>query len=269
MPFPTLTIETGPKKKVTAKTRTFSVHLLGFLTADGLWEPGGDGSVRRPVWLAYFGTERESHPFTANLRGGKKARAEGDVLELAQRALYRWTSHKVPGGIVTVAYLPDLFHLEPEGPLPSEIRFVFAPPRWWIEQQADELADEFGEDAPDAARAALFCAYLDRRTPLPLVHDLRFHLRVYRAALDTDWIYSLCDDRGQVLRGRGAEASGLDAPLACSVEQPTLAAFLIDQTTCYYKEEILHGTPRIPSGGRVLPYPAAALAEHCLDSEVA
>jgi hypothetical protein len=50
MPFPALTIVTGPKKKVSAKTRTFSVHLLGFLTADGLWDPGGDGSARRPVW---------------------------------------------------------------------------------------------------------------------------------------------------------------------------------------------------------------------------
>ena len=58
-----------------------------------------------------------------------------------------------------VATFYTMFHLEPVGPLPQEVRFVFAPPSWWIEEQAEALAAEFGEDAPDVARAALFCAY--------------------------------------------------------------------------------------------------------------
>jgi hypothetical protein len=219
MGFPALTIETAPKKDGSAKTRTFSVHLLGFLTADALWASGGEGSAERPVWLSYFGTESETQPFTANLRGGRKARADGDVLELGRR-LYRWSPpQRVPHGVVTVAYLPELFHLEPAGPVDDHVRFVFAPPRWWVVEQAEDLALEFGEAAPDVARAALFCAYLDRRTPLPLIHDLRFHLQVYLAALATGWIYPLSTGRGAVLRGRGAEAAGLDAPLACSVEE--------------------------------------------------
>ena len=41
MDFTTLTIRTAPKKDPDAKTRTFSVQLLGFLAADALWEPGG------------------------------------------------------------------------------------------------------------------------------------------------------------------------------------------------------------------------------------
>jgi hypothetical protein len=153
---------------------------------------------------------------------------------------------------VTVAYLPELFHLEPAGPVAGHVRFVFAPPRWWVAEQAEDLALEFGEAAPDVARAALFCAYLDRRTPLPLIHDLRFHLQVYRTALATGWIYPLSTDRGAVLRGRGAEAAGLDAPLACSVDQDDLADFLIQQTALYH-EEIHLGTTRVAAGRRLLP----------------
>jgi hypothetical protein len=268
MGLPTLTIETGPRRNRSSKSRTFSVHFLGFLTANALWEPGGDGSAERPIWLAYFGTDSESQPFTANLRGGKKARADAaDIFEIPKRGGHRWVTQKVPNGLVTVVYLAELFHLEPKDPLPETARFVFAPPSWWIEEQAAELAGEFGDEAADTARAALFCAYLDRRTSLPLIHDLRFHLQVYRAALATDWTYPLSESRVQVLRGRGAEASGLDSPLACSVAQQELSAFLIEQTSLY--QEALHGTTRIPAVGRLLSYPGTALAFPRLDSEVA
>jgi hypothetical protein len=270
MAFPALTIEASSPDSST-KTRTFSVHLLGYLAADSLWEPGGNASTERPVWVAYFGTERESHPFTANFRVGRKARTQNDyVFDLPRRAPHRWSAQKVPGGVVTVAYIPALFHLEPSGPLGDDVRFVFAPPRWWVDEQAGELA-ELGEDARDTARAALFCAYLDRRTPLPLVHDLRFHLQVYRAALASGWVHRLAGGRreGVVLAGRGAEAAGLDAPLACRVGQTTLAEFLVEQTSLYHQEEIRRGTTRFATGGRLLPYPPEAPAQLCLDFAVA
>jgi hypothetical protein len=267
MGLPSLTIETTPSRRRSFKSRTFSVQLLGFFTADSLWDPPGDGSAERPVWIAYFGSDSESQPFTANLRGGRRARAAGDVVELPKRGRHRWVTQKVPNGLVTVAYLPELFHLEPRDPFPDEARFVFAPPSWWIEEQAVLLAEEFGEDARDTARAALFCAYLDRRTLLPLIHDLRFHLQVYRAALEEAWIHPLSDSRVEVLRGPAAEAFGLDAPLACRVGQPTLSAFLIAQTSLY--QEALHGATRIQAVGRLLPYPGPALARYLFDSEVA
>jgi hypothetical protein len=37
----TVTLEAPPGKRGSAKTRIFSVHLLGFLTADSLWTPVG------------------------------------------------------------------------------------------------------------------------------------------------------------------------------------------------------------------------------------
>ena len=193
----TVTLEAPPGKRGSAKTRIFSVHLLGFLTADSLWTSGGDGSVQRPIWLAFFGSESETRPFTANLRAGRRARAGGDLLELPVGA-HRWVPpQKVPTGVISVAYLPELFDLEPgSGPLADPVRFVFAPPRWWVDKEAADLASEFGEDAPEAARAALFCAFLDRRCPIPLVHDLHFHLQVYRAALESFWVYPLSDPAG-------------------------------------------------------------------------
>jgi hypothetical protein len=269
MGFPALTIEASSPDAST-KTRTFSVHLLGYLAADALWEPGGNGSAERPVWVAYFGTERESHPFTANFRAGRKARSRFEALDLPRRAPHRWTTQKVPGGLVTVAYIPALFHLEPAGPVEDEIRFVFAPPRWWVDEQAGELVD-LGDDARDTARAALFCAYLDRRTPLPLVHDLRFHLQVYRAALASGWVHPLSGHKreGVVLVGRDAEAAGLDAPLACRVGPSTLAEFLVEQTSLYHQEEIRRGKTRFAAGGRLLSYPAGAASQLCFDFEVA
>ena len=275
--FSTLTIQTESKKKQklqTTKSRVFSVQLLGFFTADALWEPwngGAKGSTQRPVWIAYIGTESESQPFTANLRGGRKAGSGNDVLETPRRAGYRWTYQKVPGGLVTVAYLPELFHLEPVKAPGESIRFIVAPPLWWIAEQAAVLVSDFGAEAEEAARAALFCAFLDRRTALPLVHDLRFHLQVYRAALAAGWTHQLIQNRREegVLVGRGAEAAGLDAPVACSVGEAALTDFLIQQTSLYHREEIRRGKTRIEAGGRLLPYPREAAPQLCLDFEVA
>jgi len=161
----------------------------------------------------------------------------------------------VPGGLVTVAYLPELFHLEPALPFAEDVRFVLAPPHWWIDEQAAQLAPELGEDAADVARAALFCAFLDRRTPLRLVHDLRFHLQLYRAALATGWIHRAGGFRyqGTVLHGRGAEACGLDAPLACHVGQEALTGFLIEQTSLWHREELRRGKAEREPGPRRPP----------------
>ncbi len=172
--------------RVEAKSRAFSARLLGYLTADALWDGGCSSSPRRPVWLSYFGTEQETRAVTANLRSGRTAEAGNLSFELPRKSGYRWLSQPLAGGVVMTAYLPALFDLEPVTPFVEEVRFVLAPPRWWLDGQAAALAADFGEDARDVARAALFAAYLDRRTRLPILADLRFQLRLYRAALEED-----------------------------------------------------------------------------------
>jgi hypothetical protein len=194
------------------------------------------------------------------------------VLELAAKRRYRWASpQRVPGGVVTIAYLPELFHLEPVAVGGGPVRFIFAPPSWWIEEQAALLAPEFGEEAPDAARAALFAAYLDRRTPLPIVHDLRFHLQLFRAAREASWIEPFADrpSASDELVASGIETLGLDSPLACDVDPETLSAFLIEQTALFHKEQTRHAQTRLPAGGRILPFPASPATQLRLDFALA
>ncbi len=252
------------------KTRRFAVRLLGHATANRLWDCPTSGSVRRPVWVAYFGTEGESGPFTANFRASRKAATRNEVLQIPKKAPFRWTTHRVPGGVITVAYLPELFHLEPASPFAEEARFVFAPPRWWLEAQAADLAPDFGDDALDAARAALFAAYLDRRTRLPLVRDPRFHLQLYRAALDGDWVHKPGRNPDHaVLTSDGLTACGLDDPIAVRVGPEALARFLTEQTSTFHREEIRRGTTRIATDRRLLPDPLPAAAQLRLDFALA
>jgi hypothetical protein len=240
MSFPELTIE--PSTTSRGKGRTFRARLLGYLTADGLWELGTGGSGVRPIWLAYFASVGASKPFTANLRAGRKARIEDrSSLQIPKSSPHRWTSQTVPGGVATVAYLPELLHLEPPVPFTETARFVLAPPALWVDEQAEALEAEFGEEARAAARAALFAAYLDRRTPLPLLRDLRFHLELYQAALGEPWVYEL-GDRSPA-QAVGAGVCGLDAPLACAVDLETLGEFLTARTASFHR---LHLAPRRP-----------------------
>jgi hypothetical protein len=249
MLYPQLTIE-PPAARTTGKGRTFRALLLGYLTADGLWEVGAAaGGAVRPVWLAVFGTVGEAKPFVANLRAGRAARIErGGTLQIPKSSGHRWVTQAVPGGVVTVAYLAGLFHLEPPAPFTEDVRFVMAPARRWVDREAEALGAEFGADARDAARAALFAAYLDRRTPLPLLRDLRFHLQLFQAALEEPWAVEAGDPTAGT--SRGLVTCGLDAPVVCSVDQATLGEFLTAQTAAFHR---LHGGvewtgPRYPVG---------------------
>lgn len=234
MRFPPLKIEISSTSKV-RKSRTFKARLLGYLTADALWDLGTTaGSVLRPVWLAYFNTVGESKPFTANLRAGRNARIEDrQALHVPRSSGHRWITHAVPGGVITVAYLPELFHLEPPVPFTDDARFVMAPRRAWVDAQAEVLEEDFGADARDAARAALFGAYLDRRTPLPLLRDLCFHLQLYRAALEEPWVVNLENQAADL----GLLTCGLDTPVVCSVDFETLGDFLTRETSRFHEQQ--------------------------------
>ena len=254
MSFPKLEIAPAPKRTPTTsrrrrtlrKTRTFHARLLGALTADSLSEFGtaSDGSIR-PVWFAFFCTVGAAKPFTANLRAGRPAKLDrGDRYQIPRSSSHRWTTHVVPGGVVTVAYLPELFHLQPAVPFTDDPRFIVAPERRWVERQAEALASEFGPDAPDAARAALFAGYLDRRTPLPLLRDLRFHLQLYRAALEEPWARRLSEDSPPEYVG--FRRCGLEAPVVCAVDLATLSEFLTAQTAEFHRRHLRPARPLTP-----------------------
>jgi len=278
--FPTLTITHEPRPQGRAssgrsvKSRSFQATLLMYLTADRLWALGQAGQAMRPVWITYAAPHEMGRAFTANLRGGHKAKVGGGgdvVLELPKSAPHRWLSERSEGGAtVTTAYLGGLFEVDP-GEAQERIAFVFMPPCGWLERQAQALAPEFRGVAADVARAALFAAFLDRRSPLPLVHDLRFQLQLYRAALEAPWTQG-----ARTLRyGEGdlwavsAAACGLDPPLLVDVSHRDFEAFLKAQTAHYFAKEIAHGPHRFRPDCRLLPYPERAPRQLRLDLAVA
>ena len=282
MAYPRLKIEQeeeGQQKRAKRyrKTRVFGVASLGWLSAPRLWEqPEAPPGCRIPIWLSTFGTEAEARAFNANLKSHKTASDRHQRLRLPAKVRYLWTSQKVPGGVITTTYLPELFHLDPcrfslSASDEAPIRFVFAPARWWLERQAAALWQDFAEDALEAARAALFAAYLDRRTSLPLLQDLGFHLALYRSALAQPWVKPAAAPylEAELLRSSEEPPLGLDAPLAVSVAPADLEAFLTAETQLYYREEIRHGKTQLPSTGRLLPYTPVPAAQLCLDLAVA
>ena len=262
--IPTLTIEklVGKRRRGhIPKSRRFSVTGLGFLTVDGLWELGRSQKTQRPVWIAYAGPVEACRAFTANFRAGRKATGESwRPLEIPKKSPHRWVDQRRGETQVTVAYIPELFDLDPGLP-PDDITFLFAPPTWWLDEQAAALADDFGDAARDVARAALFVAFVDRRSPLPLVQDLRFHLQLYTAALEEDWTQAPNEQPGYQAHRLGL--CGLDEPLLCRVDHPTFQDFLTEQTNAYFEEQIRHGQTRFRPDRRLLPYPEPAPTQLC------
>jgi hypothetical protein len=289
-----LTIDVKPTRQG-QKTRRFRADLLSIVVAPRLWNLGattnngnsnGNGTgtatnTLRPIFLAYAATEAESRAFTANLRTGRPAAEEGPFtprlrLEIPRSAAtaFRFETHSRAGAALTVAYLPSAVSYQPASAAvaaPAEaslIRFLFMPPTWWVDREAaaPPLAD-LGRDARDAALAAWFVAYLDRRTPLPIANDPRFHLELYRAALATGWCHQPERSRHHFehLYAAGTAALGLEPPVLVSTTHAEFSAFLAEQTARHLpreQEEVpTHGTPRIASAGWLLPDAAAAPAQ--------
>ena len=268
----TIAYERTSKARV-VKSRRFQASLLTYLTCDPVWDLGQAGKAQRPIWITYAASHEMCRAFTANLRGGRKAKVSGcgDVLEVPKSAPHRWLSERAADGVtVTTAYLANVFELDPGEPQ-ERLAFILMPPCRWLEHQADALAAEFRDDAKDVARAALFAAFLDRRSPLPLIHDLRFQLQLYRAALEEPWTQAPRAER----HGRGAlwisssDVCGLDAPRLVTVSYSTFETFLKAQTACYFHKEITRGTHRIRPDRRLLPYPQSPPRQLCLDLAVA
>lgn len=211
----TLVIESGE----TGKGRAFSAELLGYVTADALWDGGqaGTTNVVRPVYLTLALSEQEAGPFVANLRAGRKATLGRDRhpkrFELLRSAGYAFALQRHPEGVLATAYLPELFRLDPGMVDPTGARFVVLPDAGWCREEAwrldildavehvrslrstnmdfydaltesrDRLARVGTELAEIVPTSALFAAYLDRRVRAPLIPDLRFYLQVLVAAL--------------------------------------------------------------------------------------
>lgn len=243
MHYQKLTIE----KEDDPKGRAFTVHLVASLIAPEVVPPPSGATVR-PILLAYAGTPSAVRAFTTNLRAGLPAEAGDRRFELLRSLGYRVeVDAPGPGRSLAVAYLPHLFHLKPGAGEDHAIRFVSAPPGWWLDEQEPLLALDFGSAARDHARAMAWIARLDARCPLPIANDPGFHHALYDRALAQPWTATA--DHTDRLAATGLSALGLEEPVLCDVDREELADFLAEAT-----RELL---PRFVAGA---PRPRAVAA---------
>ena len=224
MHFPQLTIG----KKDDPKGRTFTVHYVASIQAPVVCPLASNGTLR-PVLLAYAGSPSAVRAFTANFRCGLTAAAPDRRYELLRSLGYRYqVTSPAPGRALAIAYLPDLFHLQPGVQDHDVLRFVSAPPRWWLDEQEALLAPDFGSLARNHARAMAFVARLDARTPLPIANEPAFHHALYRSALEEPWASNGADE--DAFDCDGLEALGFEEPVLCDVPGPVFGDFLASAT---------------------------------------
>lgn len=232
--------------KKTKKSRTFRVHLLGYLTSPPGFPalPGDSEKHDLPVWIAYTGSDAEVQAFTANFRVGRAAEIEEkgrpkhhrsvkNHLLVAKSAGHKWQIRRFDDATVALGYVPELFHLEPPPPSPDATHhdWIFCPPGWWLDKAIAGLEERHGAQAPLFARATYFAAYLDRRSRLPILRDPEFHVRLYEAAKHERWTSSLPDfsDETAVL----IDDLGFATLLGVHVTPKDLDEFLRRETESY------------------------------------
>lgn len=251
------------------KGRSFEAILLAHVEADALWDGGSTGTDDyRPVWMVLTGSDSNLRAFVANLRMGRKAeiassgysrRRKGTRYELLRSAGYQYLWQRTSAGPVVTAYLPDLFRLDPGMVDPKGVSFCILPPQAWVQEQKVDTtlpvqhmsrlsyqapADKLASWLP---LAALFCAYLDRRTRCPLVADHRFYLQVFCAALEegiASWSYEdnysyYHDPVWGTHRHLGFHESdtvtvGLHPGVVCKASHEALEQFLATQVAVYF-----------------------------------
>lgn len=259
-----LVIATGEGEK----GRSFSALLLGYVLFGST--SYGSNDTLRPVWMSIACSPAEVAPFVANLRTGKRAELVADRrslktrFELLRSAGYEFAQQRHPQGTIVTAYLPSLFRIDPGMVDPDGVRFVVLPGREWAaEQRIDATAAvehvqrvrfDLAEAGPGAAElaalaptAALFAAYLDRRTRCPLVPGLPFYLQVLVAAL-SEGLASLSCARGGSYSDKpwgqhsdvwfkedGTDVAGLLPGVGFDASHEELEAFLAEQVAAYFK----------------------------------
>ncbi len=131
------------------KTRRFSAVMLGYVTADLLWEGGGHQTETRPVYITVAGTDAALRPFLANFHS-KGAKAD---LHLSDRSSWDksrhwfrclksakyeavWQRDADPGGVHMVSlFQRSLFAADPGLIDPDCCSFLSVPPLWWHNEQ--------------------------------------------------------------------------------------------------------------------------------------
>ncbi len=234
------------KSKKGRKTRSFSISLLAsVIVPEDAWS-AASGTGHRPAFVAYAGSEQECRAFTANFRGGAPAKrfareTLADAMYAAKKGDLRWIQRKLSGstrGRLVLAYVPALFHRESDRS-DDAISFVLMPPLAWVSHQSEKLASRMGDQAERTALAVLFAAFLDERSCVPMLQDIRFHLQLLEAAYRDGLLIEPSSKSG--FDAWGVASIGLHRPLLFYCKQEQLDQLIASETTQYF-EQGLHDT---------------------------
>lgn len=236
------------------KGRVFEVALFNYAVCNNSWDVGASENSR-PVYVSFAGSDQEARAFAANLRTGRRALVKAphgnqeDKIECLRSAGYRWALQRVADdALVVTGYLPQLLDLDP-GCAVSAVRFLFAPAAWWVKEQSAALiasadlsticAYAGAGGAREAVLAGLFAAYLNRRSPLPIVNAPAFHLRVWRAAQEQPWFrrHSGVRSNPGPLYHYPKTLVGLEDLALVDVTHREIRQFLTILTRRYFEEE--------------------------------
>lgn len=217
------------------KGRAFSAKCTAIIVADSLWSAGG-GDTMRPIWAQFIATDAELRPFASNLRLGRKAEPSTgrssacDRIEFLKSVGYQMSWQREPEGSILTVYHPELFRLDPGMVDPAGATFAMLVPRWWLAAQTVDA---------DSARAALFAAYLDRRTRCPLVADAAFYRQLFAAAIECGLARMPTDRTVKYSKGplaaEGLEQAGVDTVVVFSASHDELETFLVEQVGIYFE----------------------------------
>lgn len=191
-----VTIETGSE----SKGRSFEFELLGYAVCDRL-QPMSNNN-QRPFFAVLAMSDAVVGPVRANILTGRPFGAQdryirkrkGEWFEFLKSQRWAWEPQKVAEGTLVTIYRPDLMTPDPgfvdpdmitfgvlvdhawvaasesHNPLTPEQRAHLAELRDWLCGLPAIEPDEFLKHVP------LICAYLDRRTRVPLVQDRVFQV---------------------------------------------------------------------------------------------
>jgi len=237
-------IELVIQPKVEGKGRSFSAMMLTHVIAESLWPSGND--AKRPVFMSFVGTDNELRPFVANLRLGRKAEAGyrgREKFEVLKSAGFQCAWQRTPKGTRVDIFAPELFALDPGMVDPAGVKFIILPARTWLKPLDVPVPECVPEDREEDVRAlaALFIAYLDRRTRCPLVPDPRFWVQVLANALDQGLAsFSRTDSwartwgTGGAFREVNTEVAGFGPGLLFHSSHETLETFLAEQVRIFF-----------------------------------
>lgn len=200
------------------KTRSFEARVVGMTISNmAPWVKPNDDKLIQPVSVLIVGDDSSVRAVVANLRTGRRCwltdRKRNTVrnkqpypsLDLTGTK-YQYLFQQFDEGTICHVYSIDLYNQDPGMIDPDDIQFIAPVPKQWVEEQQQYLQaidpelkswaiKEFTKVCkPQSLKsehewqsiadsivecAAMTCVYLDRRTRIPILPDLRFQVRLF------------------------------------------------------------------------------------------